>query len=219
MIFVNFKVYQEGSGEEALALLAVLQKVAEEEQVKIIPAVGATDIREAVAASNLEIWSQHIDPDDFGAHTGDILPEAVKEDGAMGTFLNHSEHKFSNFDTLSKANERALKVGLKTLVFAADIEELARVITLRPTFIAYEPPELVGSKTTSVSEAKPEVVKEAVELTHEARLPLIVGAGIKSQKDVSISVSLGADGIAVASDVVKAKNPEKELRDLIAGLR
>ena len=54
-------------------------------------------------------------------------------------------------------------------------------------------------------------------IAKSARLPLIVGAGIKSAEDVRISINMGGAGIAVASDVVKANNPEKELLDLIKG--
>ena len=219
MIFINFKTYEQGSGVNALELLEVLENVAKDEQAKIIPVVQATDILEAVQTTSLEVWVQHTDSDEFGAHTGHILPEAVKEDGAMGTFLNHSEHRFETFTELEKANERAMEVGLKTLIFSGDVEELKKASKLSPTFLSYEPPELVGSKTTSVAKAKPDVIAKAVEVAHEARLPLIVGAGIKSQKDVEVSVKLGADGVAVASDVVKAKDPEKELRELVAGFK
>ena len=109
-------------------------------------------------------------------------------------------------------------MGLKTLVFVANIDELKKFMSLNPTYIAYEPPELVGSKTTSVAKAKPEVVKEAVELAREKGLPLIVGAGIKSHEDYSKSLEFGAAGIAVASSIVAAKDAERELRELVEGV-
>lgn len=217
MIFVNFKTYQQGSGINSINLVSILEEVAHEAQIKIIPVVQAADVKEIVQASKLEIWVQHIDPIEFGAHTGFIIPEAVFEDGAAGTFLNHSEHKFGQFQELEKAVRRAKEVGLKTLVFAANLDELKKVVFLNSTFVAYEPPELVGSKTTSVAKAKPEIISEAVEITKENELPLIVGAGIKSQEDVRKSLELGAVGVAVASDIVTAKDPQKELLDLTSG--
>lgn len=217
MIFVNFKTYEQGTGENAIELTRKLEEVAAEKEFKVIPVVQASDIREVVQVTKLQVWSQVVDPVDFGAHTGSLLPEAVKEDGATGTFLNHSEHKFENFESLSKAVERCRQVELETLIFAGDIDELKRIVNLKPTYVSYEPPELVGSKTTSVSQEKPEVIKEAVEVARENNLPLIVGAGIKSEEDVRISVQLGAVGVAVASDIVKSENPQKELRELIEG--
>jgi len=219
MIFVNFKTYRQGSGTDSINLVSVLEEVGHEAQIKIIPVVQAPDVKEIVQASKLEIWAQHIDPVEFGAHTGFIIPEAVFEDGAAGTFLNHSEHKFGQFQELEKAIRRAKEVGLKTLVFAANLEELKKVVFFNPTFVAYEPPELVGSKTTSVAKAKPEVISEAVEITRENELPLIVGAGIKSREDVRKSLELGAVGVAVASDVVTAQDPKKEILDLVEGFK
>lgn len=219
MIFVNFKTYQEGSGKAALSLIAIIEEVASETQTKIIPTVQAADIKEAVAASKLEIWTQKIDPATFGAHTGSIVAEAVSEDGASGTFLNHSEAKFENFEDLKTANQRALAVGLKTLIFAADLNELRLVLELKPTYVSYEPPELIGSTTTSVSQARPEIIKEASEMAREFGIPLIVGAGIHSREDVRKSIELGATGVAVASDIVKSLDPKSELLDLVEGFK
>lgn len=217
MIFVNFKTYEQGTGSFAIELTQVLEKVAASTQVKIIPVVQAADVAEIVTTTKLEIWVQHVDPVEFGAHTGYILPEAAYEDGAMGTFLNHSEHKFESFELLEKAHTRAKEVGLKTLVFSADIAELKLVLRLKPTFVSYEPPELVGSKTTSVSQAKPEIIAQAAKVARKNDLPLIVGAGIKSEEDVRKSLELGAVGVAVASDIVKAEDPKKEILDLVKG--
>ncbi len=219
MIFVNFKTYKQGSGEEAIQLAKLLEEVSEQAQIKIIPVLQAADIKEAVKVSKLEIWAQKIDVVTYGAHTGSVLAEAVFEDGAAGTFLNHSETKFLNFDGLSLATKRAKEVGLKTLIFAADIAELKKVLSLKPTYAAYEPPELIGSKTTSVARAKPDVIAKAVELSKKKGIPLIVGAGVSSMEDVKKSLELGAVGVGVASDVVKAKNPKKELLDLTEGFK
>jgi len=219
MIFINFKTYQEGSGEKAIDLVKIIEAVSEETQIKIIPVVQATDIKEVVMGSKLEIWAQNVDPEKYGAHTGAVLPEAVIEDGALGTFINHSEKKLENFDDLEAVTKRAKDVNLKSLIFASDVAELVKILSLKPTYAAYEPPELIGSKTTSVSEAKPEIIAKAVSLSKEAGIPLIVGAGVSSAKDVKKCVGLGAVGVAVASDVVAAKDPKKELLDLTEGFK
>ncbi|MEK7497766.1 MAG: triose-phosphate isomerase [Patescibacteria group bacterium] len=219
MIFVNFKTYQEGTGSQALLLAKILEEVSHEAQIKIIPVVQATDVREIVSQVKLEVWVQKIDAVEFGAHTGSILPEAVLEDGALGTFLNHSENKFTDFDELAKASDRAVQVGLKTLIFASDLTELEKISSLKPTYIAYEPAELVGSTTTSVAQAEPAIISKASEISKNSGIPLIVGAGVHTRDDVKKSVELGAVGIAVATDIVKAQDPKKELLDLIEGFK
>jgi len=219
MIFINFKTYEQGSGGNALLLTAVLEEVATETQIKIIPVVQAADIKEVVQSTKLEVWTQTIDPVEFGAHTGAVLPEAVKEDGASGTFLNHSENKFADYEKLKLAVKRAKEVNLKTLIFADDTKELEKVSVLYPDFVSYEPPELVGSETASVATAHPEVIKKAAEISKGKGLPLIAGAGIHSREDVKKSMELGAVGVAVASGVVKADNPKEKLQDLTEGFK
>ena len=219
MIFINFKTYKEGSGEKAIDLVKIIEEVSEETQNKIIPVVQATDIKEIAGSSKLEIWAQSVGFEDYGAHTGAILPEAVYEDGALGTFLNHSEIKLSDFDKLEATVKRAKEVDLKTLIFASNVAELVKILSLKPTYAAYEPPELIGSKTTSVSQAKPEIIAKGVTLSKEAGIPLIVGAGVSSSKDVKTCMELGAVGVAVASDVVIADDPKKELLDLTEGFK
>jgi len=208
VIFINYKAYAEASGQRAIFLTRILEEVAHAAQVKIIPVVQATDVREVVSSTTLEVWVQKA-----------VLPEAVFEDGAIGTFLNHSEAKFASFDELAKASDRAKEVGLKTLIFAKDVEELRNTCSLGPNFVAYEPPELIGSTTASVVQAKSEIVTEAVEIARHAGIPLVVGAGVHSAQDVKKSLELGAVGVAVATDVVKAEDPRKELLELTEGFK
>jgi triosephosphate isomerase len=219
MIFVNFKSYQQGSGQAALSLTKILEEVAHTTQVKIIPVVQIIDAEAVVASTQLEVWIQHIDPVSYGPYTGWTLPEEAVRIGVRGVFLNHSEHKFASWDDLVKAVARCVEVDLKTLVFAGDLEELKKALELKPTFVAYEPPELIGSTTISVASAQPEIIAKASVLTKEAGIPLIVGAGINARADVKKSLELGAVGVAVATDVVKAENPRAELLDLTEGFK
>lgn len=219
MIFVNYKTYEAGTGKRAVELTKILETVAHTTQVKIIPTVQSSDVSEVVSSTTLEVWVQKVDAAEFGAHTGAIIPEAVMEDGAIGTFLNHSEAKFESFEELAKASDRAKEVGLKTLIFASDLEELKNICSLTPNYIAYEPPELIGNATTSVAEAKPEIIKEASEIAKTAGIPLIVGAGVHSEGDVRKSLELGAVGVAVASDILKSEDPKAEILELTEGFK
>ena len=49
-------------------------------------------------------------------------------------------------------------------------------------------------------------------------IPVLCGAGVKDQADVSKALSLGSQGILLASGVVKSSEPRKVLIDLIQGL-
>ena len=45
-----------------------------------------------------------------------------------------------------------------------------------------------------------------------------VCAGVKNGKDVAKAIDLGSDGVLLASGIVKAKDKEKVIRDLVSGL-
>jgi len=215
MIFVNFKTYQSGTGEKAVALAKICQKVAKKAKIAVIPVVQAVDLFR-LTSQGLAVWAQHVDDIDFGPNTGQILPQAVVEAGAKGTLLNHSENQLP-LEMIKEIIKKCQLLKLKTLVCADNLEEAKAIVKARPDFLVYEPPEFIGSQTASVATAKPEVIKDFVK--EIKNVSVLVGAGIHSQKDVKIAIKLGAKGILVSSDVVLAKNPEKELLDLAGGFR
>ena len=98
------------------------------------------------------------------------------------------------------------------LKIADTAEEARKVATLQPSFVAVEPPELIGGDV-SVSTARPEIITGSVAAVDG--VPLLVGAGIKNGTDVRIAMKLGAVGVLVASGVVKASNPGDVLRDFL----
>ncbi len=219
MIFVNYKTFEESSGERAVTLTRKIEEAAHESQVKIIPVVQIIDAEAVLASTTLEVWIQHVDPLNYGPHTGWTLPEEVAKIGISGVFLNHSEHKFNDFEALRTANEKAKEANLKTLIFAGSLEELKNVAVLKPTLVAYEPPELVGSTETSVARAQPEIISQAYNITQSSGEPLIVGAGVSSMEDIKKSVELGAVGVAIATAVVKAPDPKAKLLELVEGFK
>src|SRR3989442_1266063 len=106
-----------------------------------------------------------------------------------------------------------------SVVLAPPASDLAHVAKLSPEYIAIEPPELIGGDV-SVTTANPEIVSGAVERIRAANpnVGVLCGAGVKSRKDVAKALELGTVGVLLASGVVKAKDPEAALRDLVKGL-
>jgi len=215
MIFINFKTYKEGTGEETIKLAKICQGVSKKTSVVITPLVQATDILR-LTSQGFEVWAQHVDNINFGPNTGQILPQAIVAAGAKGTLLNHSENKLP-LEVIKETVIHCHALGLKVLVSSESLDEAKQIVETKPDFLAYEPPEFIGSRTISVSTTKPGVIED---FTKEIKgIPVLVGAGVHSQKDVKIALKLGAKGILVATDVVLAKNPERELLDLTAGFK
>lgn len=215
MIFVNFKTYKQGTGEKAVKLAKACQTVEKKTTIKIIPVVQVVDIFR-IASQGFEVWTQHIDDINFGPNTGQILPQAIIAAGAKGTLLNHSEYKLP-VEVIREIIKRCQALKLKTLVCSDSLEEAKAIVESKPDFIAYEPLEFIGSQTDSVSSAKPGVIRDFVKKIK--KIPVLVGAGVHSQKDVKVALKLGAKGILVATDVVLAEKPEKELLDLAGGFK
>ncbi|MBI2144198.1 triose-phosphate isomerase [Candidatus Woesearchaeota archaeon] len=225
LIIVNFKTYKEATGENAVRLAKQCEAAAKKAKgkVKVAVAVQATDISKvavAVDAKAIEVFAQHIDTAEQGKFTGFVTAAAVKEAGAVGTLVNHAEHKLGNAEAIAKHITAAQEKKLNTVVCAANWQEATAVAATKPApdYIAIEPPELIGGKV-SVSSAKPEVVLYSVAAVKKANnaIKVLCGAGINSGQDVKKALELGTEGILVASSVVLAKEPEKALAGLISG--
>ncbi|MEK6858219.1 MAG: triose-phosphate isomerase, partial [Nanoarchaeota archaeon] len=212
---VNFKSYPNATGRNALTLAKICDKVSQATNTQIIICVQTADIPLIAKSVKIPVFAQNVDPYEAGAHTGWVLAENLKEHGAQGTLLNHSEHKLS-IDVLKKCLLRAKAAHLLTIVCAETSEEARLVASLKPDAIAIEPPELIGSDI-SVSSAKPELIEQSVRAV--SFVPILCGAGIHTKDDVSKAIKLGAKGILVSSGVVNSPNPEKALKELVSGLR
>ncbi len=215
MIITNFKTYATATGKAAIDLAKTHQDVADETGAYIGISVQAIDLMAVCQAVKIPVWAQHIDPISHGSNTGHVLPELVKEAGAVGTLLNHSERRLER-SVIEASLKRAKEVGLKVILCAKDAEEVESFVELEPDFIAYEPPEFIGSKDISVATGKPEIIEKAAKLVGQGKL--IVGAGVKDGHDVETSIQLGAHGVLLASAITRAEDPKALLRYLVNGL-
>ncbi len=213
MVIVNFKTYLEATGRKAVELAEKAEKVSKETGVCIAVAPQFVDIAAVAKAVEIPVFAQHIDPVKPGSCTGHVLAEAVKEAGAVGTLINHSERqlKLSDIDaTIKLAREK----GLVSCVCTNNPTVSAAVAALKPDIVSIEPPELIGTGI-AVSKAQPEIVTDTVKLVREvnAKVTILCGAGISRGEDVAVALKLKTQGVLVASGIVKAKDPYSILRE------
>ncbi|WP_297437826.1 triose-phosphate isomerase [Thermococcus sp.] len=216
IIAINFKTYAQATGDGALRIAKAAEKVYKETGITIVVAPQLVDLYKIAQEVEIPVFAQHIDPIMPGSHTGHVLPEAVKEAGAVGTLLNHSENRMVLAD-LEASIRRAEEVGLMTMVCSNNPAVSAAVAALGPDYVAVEPPELIGTGIP-VSKAKPEVITDTVELVKRVNpeVKVLTGAGISTGEDVKKALELGSVGVLLASGVTKAKDPEKAIRDLVS---
>ena len=213
IIIVNFKTYLEATGPRALKLAKQAEKVSKETGIAIAVAPQFTDLKTIAENVDIPVYAQHIDPIQPGSNTGQILAEAIKEAGAVGTLINHSERqlRLADIDAVIKlADEKNLISCLCT----NNPTTSASAAYLCPDIISIEPPELIGTGV-AVSKAQPEAVTNTLKQVRKVNDKAIIlcGAGITHGEDVAVALKLGTHGVLVASGIIKAKDPYIVMRE------
>ena len=146
-----------------------------------------------------------------------ITVDAVKEAGATGTILNHSEHRLEK-EELEKCIERAKEHDFTIILCVKDDEEAEAYTNLNVDFIAVEPPDLIGGDVSVTT--RPELVSDSVAKVKakNPNMKILVGAGVKTKEDVAKAIELGAEGVLLASGVAKAKDKKAVIKDLVSGI-
>jgi len=211
---VNFKTYIEVTGKKSIDLAKIAEQVAREKGVNIAVAPQFSDLKPVSEAVDIPVFSQHIDPIRPGAYTGHVLADAVRSAGADGTLVNHSERRIK-ISEIEETLEIARSAELATIVCANTAGVSAAVAALDPDMIAIEPPELIGSGI-AVSKAQPELITRTITRIREVNstVKILCGAGVSYADDVTAALTLGTDGVLVASSVVKSKDPKGLLQKM-----
>jgi len=211
LIALNFKTYAQAFGENSLKLAKIAEEVSDQFGVTIAVAPPMIDLARVAAEVKIPVFAQHVDPYEPGSHTGSIIAEDVKAAGAVGSLVNHSEHRLRLAD-IGMVLERLRENKLISLLCTDTVETTKAGAALSPDMLAIEPPELIGTGIP-VSKAKPEVVKGAVQAVQKINpdVHVLCGAGISTGDDVARAIELGAEGVLLASAYVKAKDPKMVL--------
>jgi triosephosphate isomerase len=211
---VNFKTYIEVTGKKSIDLAKIAEQVAREKGVNIAVAPQFSDLKPVSEAVDIPVFSQHIDPIRPGAYTGHVLADAVRSAGADGTLVNHSERRIK-ISEIEETLEIARSAELATIVCANTAGVSAAVAALDPDMIAIEPPELIGSGI-AVSKAQPELITRTITRIRNVNstVKILCGAGVSYAEDVTAALTLGTDGVLVASSVVKSKDPKGLLQEM-----
>jgi triosephosphate isomerase len=203
-------------GAEAVRLAVEADRLAAELGVSIVFDPQAVDIPAGAAApSRIHVFAQHMDPVPPGRGVGAVLAEALREAGAVGTLLNHSEKRMT-LGELRRALERARSTGLATLVFADSPAEAAALARLGPDIVLAEPPDLIATGV-SVGNVMAGFIADALAAVKgvDPRILVMSGAGVSGPEDVERVIRLGLDGTGSSSGILKAADPVAMMRAML----
>jgi triosephosphate isomerase len=217
-IVLNEKAYMESVGYKGLKLAKICEEVAGEQSKSIVICPQQVDLAKITSSVTIPCFAQHVDAVEPGSRTGFVTLESIKSAGAIGTLVNHSEHRLRIADIDFIVN-KAASLDLLTIVCTNNLAVSKAAAALKPSAVAVEPPELIGSGQ-SVSKVDPEIVEGTVKEVKRVNENCVVlcGAGVTNGEDVKAAIELGADGVLLASGVVKAEDPKAALLDLVSGL-
>ncbi len=215
---MNLKAYDRTRGHGALRIARALDEVAGETGVAFAIAPNAFDVRLLAAGTSLPLLAQSVDAVPEGSHTGHLTPEAAREAGAVGSLVNHSEHRLKLAD-IEHVVDRLRGCEMDSVVCTNNAAVSRAAAAIHPTFVAVEPPELIGGDV-SVTSADPDIVSRSVQLVKSVAsgVGVLCGAGVKTGADVAKATELGTDGVLLASGVALAEDVAAVARDLASGI-
>ena len=218
IIILNYKTYTESTGKNAVQLSKYVQEASEESGINMAIAPQAVDLYPIISEVDIPVYSQHMDAITPGGHTGSTLPEAIKETGVTGTLINHSEQRLTIAD-IDSIVEKTKEMELTSVLCTNNVKTSAAAASFNPDYIAIEPPELIGTGIP-VSQAQPEVVEDTVKEVKQINkdIKVLCGAGITTGDDMKAAMDLGADGVLLASGIIKAESPKDALLELVSKL-
>jgi triosephosphate isomerase len=205
-------------GPAAMELAKICDETARRTGASIVICPPATDLFCIQKEVGIPVWAQAADPVEPGSRTGHVTLEMLQNAGAEGLLINHSERRLEMTD-IGWLVAKAGKLNMDSCVCTADAAVSKACAAFGPDFIAVEPPELIGGDI-SVTTSNPDVVRKSVEEVRKVdpNVKVLCGAGVKTGKDVSKALELGAHGVLLASGVVKAKDKRATLMDLVGGM-
>ncbi len=211
---IGLKAYCWGS--EAVGLAVEADRLSGTFGVSVVYNPQAVDIPAVAAAtSRILVFAQHMDPVRPGRGVGAVLAEALREAGAVGTLLNHSERALPP-DALRRAIERAHEAGLATLVFADSPAQAGEIARLGPEIVLAEPPSLIATGVSAGS-VMASFVTQAIDAVKSVDSNILVmsGAGVNGPDDVATMIRLGLDGTGSSSGILRAPEPATAMRAML----
>jgi triosephosphate isomerase len=206
-------------GDKVLEYAKAADAAAEKYDIDVLFITPVVEIRRiAENTRNLIILAPYMDTLRPGRGMADILPEAIKDAGAQGVVVNHSEKPMS-LPAIKATIDRARELDMLVFACADTIAEAKAIAQLHPDIINPEPSELIGGAGGGVSDMS--YVKESIKVIKEIYPDIMVeqAAGITNGQQVYDFIMAGSEAAGAASGIMNAEDPIGMIYEMIAATR
>ena len=204
-------------GDKVLELALAADRAVAKYDIDVIFISPYTEIRRIAGnAHNLIVIAPYMDLIPLGRGMADILPEALKDAGARGVVINHSERPMS-LTAIKKTIERANELDMLSFACADTIAEAKAIAQLHPDIINPEPSELIGSGAASDMSYVLETVKVIKDIFPDILVEQ--AAGISTAEQVYDFIMAGSDGAGSCSGIMNSKDPLALVDEMIHAVK
>lgn len=214
---VNFKIYPETWGNNALEFARTLESIESETGARFVLTPQVIDLRMISEKTSLAVTAPYMDATEPGRGMGKILGEAVADAGADGVVINHAENRDSFADLVWKI-ERCRDLDIDSIVCIDSIKMGRSIAEYEPDLMIFEMPEDI-STGKAITQTHPDRVRDFLKMVKKEspQTRVLVGGGISTPEDVRLAFEQGAHAAGAASAVSLADDPASLLRE-IAGV-
>jgi triosephosphate isomerase len=211
LIAGNWKMYK-GPAEAAEFCVALRDEQLDDVDVVICPPYVSLAVTvQLLAGTEIGVAAQNVHWEESGAYTGEISAPMLREVGAYGAIVGHSERRqyfAETDDTVARRAHAALEAGLFVIACVGETEDereagrteevLRRQISvLEPDdnlVVAYEPVWAIGTGKT----ATPELAQEAHAFVKSLLdVPVLYGGSVKPDNAAELLAQTDVDGALV----------------------
>ena len=206
-------------GDKLLEYAIAADKAAEKYDIDVLFIVPALEVRRvAENTKNLKVFCTYMDTLRPGRGCADILPEGVKDAGAIGVMINHCEKPMS-LPQIKATIDRANELDMLVFACADSVAETKAIAELHPDIINPEPSELIGGSGGGVSDMGyvMEVIREIRKI--DENILIEQAAGITNGQQVYDFIMAGSEAAGAASGIMNAEDPIAMIDEMIAATR